>query len=264
VVNLTSVSDRPELPMTQSFAQEVNFSAAVRDGKPEEGVVCSWPDPRKCPELGKTKWELYHENIIPGPLEAMKTWSLKKDNETVEINIFVSSKGNHLAQNRFLSIGSLSSLPGLPYKKGTRGLGQYSAESLISGNNRYFWVFHNVVFDVICFHVTFDIDKLLKWLNKLAVDNTRTDIAAALPPVDGFSCPKTEPKTGEDIKLTVKTPTGIKSDFEVDGVGLRLTGETRDTLLFTATEISENLLTLFNVNKDTLLTNAIDFRVTVT
>jgi hypothetical protein len=236
----------------EDMGQGLNIEEMQKDGN----VVCAWPDPRECPVLRKEGWEVNYEEIIAGAEEVLKIWSLEKDNESIRINLYASSQGYQIAKNRFLSLGSWTTMAKNPYTKGPSFLGEHSAKFVMKGRSHYLWVFKNVVFDVETTNASFNVPTFLKWLNKLAMENVKYDISNRLPSTDAVSCLDTIVRVGENATVEVKTPDDIQFDIISRGGGLRLIDEKDGSLTFRAKKESENDLTLITVDKNTLLTNS--------
>jgi hypothetical protein len=182
-------------------------------------------------------------------------------------------------------MGSDSTSRELLYKKGPSYLGQYAAEYVSKNYSRYFWVFHNVVFDIAFYNVTFDIDKVLKWINRRVRCTfgckkfTLEKLEKRLPPTDGISicCPPPQPgkpdevtiKCGEKVWIRLEPRRHIIYDYIFkEGNGLmpfkKRKDEKAEYLVFKGCKVSKNKLDFTAVTQDTLLTNLKVFTIRVT
>lgn len=229
----------PELQLTKELMEKVGYSNKTNTKLKNKYVVTNWLNPKECPIL-KNGWEVKFEDILPGEDEVIKVWNLKNGDEVIDIRLFVSSQGNHFSLNRFFALGSYISLPQSPFEKGPDYLGHYSAMSKFTENSIYFWVYHNVVFDVRTQNTTFNIDELLKWLMSSASSNLKDNLDNYLPSIDSM-----------DLSLFDKK---LLIDINADKHFL---------VQYVSDDKSDNNVKVIVVDKNTLLSNSkkINFRM---
>jgi len=165
---IKGMEKEPESRLVDEFKKIVGLKPEIVEEPDKYFVVRSWPDPQKSRVLGKRGWRLFYQDLLPGRGEILKSWTYRKKAESVTIDLYVSSGHNHYAINRFLSLGTSTTLDRIPFKKGPPGLGDFSACIETEYHSRYLWVFHNLVFDVVLTNVTFKPESLLNWLNRKA------------------------------------------------------------------------------------------------
>lgn len=165
---IEGIEKEPESDLVEEFKKIVGLKPEIVEELDKYFVVRAWPDPKKSRVLGKRGWHLFYQDLLPGRGEVLKTWTYRKKAESVTIDLYVSSGNNHYSLNRFLSLGTSTTLDRVPFKKGPAGLGQFSAVIETEYHSRYLWVFHNLVFDVMFTNVTFRPERLLNWLNRKA------------------------------------------------------------------------------------------------
>jgi hypothetical protein len=268
---VTGWKTRPEFPLTKKFIEKMYLTDKVIKKPVDRFVVCSWPDPRECPALAKKGWEMRFEDIIPGNNGVLKSWILYKEETCIDIELYISSRKDTSAMFRFLEIGSNTDFSELPYKKGPCRLGQHSARSIICSCIKNFWIYHNVVFNIICHNVEKKkVKKLIKWLYKFAKVHIKEDIDKYLPSIADITCSKTKPKVGKTVTVNMIHQDNILHDFifseddKYESDGLHLIDETEDSLVFEAVKKSDNKLVVVAVDKNTLLVNKKEFIIQVT
>lgn len=262
-------------------------SSTVETGE-RHFVVCAWPDPRACPALG-TGWEMFSQHTIAGDCQALRIWKLQRKGESVHIHLHVSSeKSAAHTKNRFKAIHSMTSSHKTLYEKGPSHLGEFAARSLPEHKNisRCFWIparkrikgneISNIVFDVTCTNVTFNVDALFVWLNELAFAHRVDHLNEYLPPMDKITCPPYKndkrccPDTskdvhvGEQVNFFMNFGEPILPDFRIlEGNGLRLIHQGVTSLEFIALRKSRNKLRLAAVDTGTLLCSTRDFTIKI-
>lgn len=273
-------------------------------------VVRKWSNPKNCRVL-KRKWKAKdwdtickYEEIIPGIGETIKTCILIEKGEYIDIDLYVSSE-KWASINRFFCIKILASLPfplgESPFKEVSEGLkeflGPLSAAIETENYCRYLWVFYNVVFDVTLHNVTFNIKKLLIWLNRQGRCILKKgkfpweEISSYLPQDDSIICEHhfNHNQVIVDKEVTVKPGDLLIVKFEPSpnkqnkpeknkdilldfiyekGDGLEVISKTDSMMKFRAIKPSENknttTLVVVALDKDTLLTRTKKYEITVT
>jgi hypothetical protein len=247
---------KPQVPWLRDFLKQINYSFQNQENHMEKGIVCQWPDPRQCPALNKKDWKLFYEDIIPGVDEVLKTWRLKKNRETIHIDLYVYSGKNTAAasEKRLITLVSLYSIE-TDYQKGEPDLGPLSFTSEVETHKQILWrIPGNIVLDVSFQYVDKSVqDQLIKWLHQLACDHIIENLLTYMPGFDRITCSNKKPNVGEIIMVKVQTQPHVTWDFNLKGDGLRLFDETDDTLYFEALKESKNTLSLAAVDVKTLM-----------
>jgi hypothetical protein len=256
------------------FSIDGNSGKKMIGKKQEKFVICDWSFLNMPPVLNDNGFKLIYEKIIPGSDEVEKILKFRKKAEQIDIKFFVASKDTGHSLNRFLSMGSGSAHPELPYKKGPDYLGKQTAQYVSDNYSRYFWVFHNLVFDIVFYNVTFKEKKLLQWLKRSARCTyslqkfTLKKLEESLPPTGGISIFSPQPQPDKPCKVTIKCGKKVWIKLEhhphiiydyifSKGSGLlpfkRHTDECAEYLVFKGCKVSENKLEITAVDKNTLL-----------
>lgn len=252
----------PDSPLTKAFMEELGIDVSGFPGGSDQYVVLSQLDPGLCPALANQPRSLFYSGIIPGQNEVVKTWKLKQADkeESIRINLHIFSSSGPAALYRFIELGSVGSHSELQYKKGEPGLGQYSAQSAAPGiNMRYFWVYYNMIVDILYHNSTADADAVNQWFRQQAENHLKDSLDADLPSVDDILCEALTPKAGETVTISMKPLPQIKHDFFVYGQGLRLKEEAPDQLVFRARAAGDVKLVVLAVDTNTLLMKAREF-----
>lgn len=257
-----NIDNRDAFPYAKTFMERVGHSVQRNESVPERFVVCPWPDPRTCPVLVNDDWQLFSEEIVPAANHVMKTWELVKDDQYISITVYVFDRFQS-ALKRFLSIGSLSSSSIFPYQRGPQDLGHYSAMSVLKSNCRYFWVYHNVVFDIDCRDTAVEIEKILHWLHRSAIDHTFQSLAGRLPSTSGISISSHRVNIRESVTIDIDLPSNVQAFCFWDGDGLVMIDEAADCFEFSAVEELTATVTIAAVDLDTLMVNTKTFTIEV-
>jgi len=256
----------PVLPFTKAFMKKLRISVNRFSKRRNKYVVFSWPDPTRCPSLADQPLSLFYPGLIHGQGEVIKTWKLKQEDngKSIIINVHIFSGSKTSALYRFIELGSAGSAAELRYGKGDPGLGQYSAQSIAPGiNRRYFWVYYNMIVDIVYHNCAADVNAVNKWFQQQAESHLKKSIDAYLPTVDDIACDKMAPKVGETVTVTMNALPGISYDFNVSGQGLRLRQEGSGKWVFRAYSVGDVTLTILAVDKSTLLMKAKMFDINV-
>ena len=168
--------ERPEfLPHYESFVNLTKIKIGSSKVTDNSGVVGKWPEPLVHPLLAHG-WTPLQEELTPGEHECLKMWQLTNGKDILSVKIFVSSQGNEIALNRFLSIGSLHQNTEEIYQPGPAGIGEFSAVTKGDGPAQFFWVYKNVVCDIFTTDRSLNVLEIGKWFADFAVDNNKRDI----------------------------------------------------------------------------------------
>jgi len=247
-------------------------------------VFRSWPDPRACPLLG-TDWEFYDEKIVAGDIEVRKCWGLRRKGETILIRLYLFSSGD--ASNllwRYHQIKNSNFDDSNMYSQGPSYLGDYVYRSVSENPSRFLWIpqfqkglLFNLVFDVVCKNVNFNVEALVVWLNELALSSKVTDIEPYLPSSTPIVInPKTH-RVGDLITLTFKLATSeyiIVESRLIAGNGLRFVSQELSVIQedpanmlyemkMLALNESDNTVRIVLVDQDSFLSSKKDVKIQV-
>lgn len=286
--------DEPESQKAAEFNAMVDASPLDIDDLRNRFLASGWPDISKKSVFKPKGWKLIYQHIIPGPGETMKTWVLRRNAETVTIKIYTASYEGYKgwARNRFIAIGTSSTLPHISFKKGPAFLGPFSVKSVRentenTGSGRYVWQSFNIVFDVTFNNVTFNPEKLLKWLHKRSIRKPCiSNIFPIFPIFSIFARSKSFPadmgfdysfisiagskegkyslSTGETFTVSLTPAKHLRYHFRFkSGKDLRFIGKTDDSFTFKALTPSENTLVVMAVHEKKLLSAFKTFDIVV-
>jgi hypothetical protein len=198
--------------------------------------------------------------------------------------------------NRFQAIQLMTSSHNIRCEKGPSHLGKFAARFVPEHKNisRCFWVpvnkrirgndISNILFDVTCANVTFNVDVLYVWLNELAFAHRFDHLHDYLPPMDKITCAITYPpykpyekyhkrccpdtlnniNVRDKVVFFMNFAEPILPDFRIlEGNGLRLVHQEGISLGFIVLRKSRNKLRLAAVDTDTLLCSTRDFKIEI-
>lgn len=260
-VQIAGLHEPPNLLHTESFKRKINFSLETVQGyvSVPQAIAGKWPEPIESPLLNNRwtaffykKWTTSYEEIVPGLEENLKIWVLRNGKQTITIKLYVISGNKNLAFNRFLALGSLSQCPECPYDAGPDQLGHYSAVSLHKGCNRCFWVFHNVVLDIVTSNSSVNILSLAQWYYQWSTQNITENLSENLPLAD-INYSSLQPKVGDRLYVSLASDENAMLDIVKPQAGLRLISQAGGGLLFDVLPASEYSLEVLVIDRDTLL-----------
>ncbi len=241
----------------RAMRQAREFMARVGYQEPTDAraVACAWPDPLASGVLRAGSWRVVYEEILPGEHEVHRHVSLASGSERVIIDLFVA-RDSAIAQERFLALGSTHSSPGPIFDPVPSWPGHAAAVQTHVQQQRFLWLHHNVVCDVLVMHGVMhgsgggaaggpvDAEQVARWLfshadaavvDDLAPHRPQMTVAVAQPVV----------RVGARARIDVSCRVDHVVDFVAAPVGLRLvaqgdawlelvgTAPARDTLVMT-------------------------------
>lgn len=267
-VTKVNINNGIKSPVFKGSSETLNTQNSLSPGF--QKIVHPWPNPSTCPELSAQQWKCRYETIMPGREESVKTWMLEKDNQTIKIDLYVSSETNDLSHNRYRALLDICDMFEQPSQAGPGLLAQPQEMSTIVENGklrRFFWVFHNLVFDVSFRDVVDDdqIESLLEWLMDIPVEHIKDNFETGDFPNVQYTCdgPGTL-QLNSTVTIDLNTPPGILNDFDIEGDGLILIEEEDHYLRFRAVkESTANRLSLIAVDRSTLIGECKIFDFTV-
>ncbi|MVT08474.1 hypothetical protein [Chitinophaga tropicalis] len=253
IVNVFSAHQVPDLPHVAAFKKEVGFSEKSVKETGKRSIVGKWPSPAEYPAF-HNKWTIYHDEIVPGEEEVVKLWMLKNGEHNIFMKIYVSSAGNELSYNRFLSTGGLSQGTAPAYER-VEGIGHYAAISKDKRQPHLFWVADNVVVEISASDNSVDLNALAEWYYRWAIKNRTMDITAHLPhPRLQYS--SLEPRKGDQLFISHSSEDNELLDFLIEDEGLRLVSAEDKILVFDVQKPVKKAMKVLVVDKDTLLVNS--------
>jgi hypothetical protein len=276
---ITGIEDEPQLPLTQAFKETIYNTEKELTAKNHNGkfVVYPWGDTKNEEALFRSfglGWKMDSE-IFPGTSEVMKTWMFWYKNDHIQIYLYLFShedicKATQGATYRFLELSSGSNCMTLPYKKGPKGLGEYSIQFDADEFCQYLWTRDNITFHVTGRSTSCDIEELCKKWDEKAQEKRIESIVDLLPSPSLEKLPENGvivEKIGKEIKLETKCEKNVFIDFvykKYEGIQL-ISREIYGRLLtFIGLKESINVLTVAIVDQETLLVRNIDITIIIT
>lgn len=246
---IESIHDIKNFPVTNNFIAKMDLVNNKIENFSDSAVAAPWPSPVK---FLPGDWKVIHQEIVPGSQEVLGLWMLQKDENMIMVKIYVSSRSNDLAFNRFLSLGSLSQRGESAYEKGPEGLGHYSAMYRGETGTQYLWIYYNIVFDIFCSDPNVDILSVARAYFQLAEENRTDDISSYLPRAD-INHPGLNLKTGNRITFGVPSGEDLIIDHTQTGESIKLVSNKDHRLVFEVINSDVTELEILVVNKNTLL-----------
>jgi len=251
--SISSLQTLPHFTHTYAFIEENNFSFKTFCALASRAVAGKWPAPETIPYL-RGAWTTFYDELVPGTDEVLKIWMLRRGNELITLKLYVASGGNELAYNRFVAQAALSQTEKPAMVADAPGMGHFSAQSAVPGENRYIWVYHNAVLEVTGSDAEIDLTLIASWYFAWASNNLAENLLSCLPSTDiNYSGNSDFP--GKQFVVTLDTSENTLLHFKQTGKGVRLTGRDACRLEFEVTEGYQAALQLLVVNSDTLLVN---------
>ena len=232
-------------------------------------------------------WE-YIDTIIPGNAETLQTWIYKKVSEVIQIELFVFLQQDLFtayksAQYRFLELGSLSTLPGPPFKKEPlEPCWQYAALNQSSNYRQFLGTIYNITCRITGWNTSADILEVSKKVsenitkkNELTFFNRNLGSRDEEVSIMSFSVPPGINNSANEIEIIkVGERVSVLPGFETDNIlmdfafnredkdissevenfpGIQLVKKEDNKLTFQGCKKSTNVITVTTVDKNTLL-----------
>lgn len=253
--SINSITNLSNMTFTNEFKKIMNFSDNF-NGSSNQFVAGKWPEILDNSQLDNS-WKKTYEEIVPGEKEILKMAFYKKEDKMLTIKMYIgSSNNNELASNRFLSIGSLSQMPEIPYKKGPDSLGSYAAVNKDNSQeySRCFWTFHNIVIDISSNDTTVDVVAISQWYFEWAQENLINDFTGHLPSVN-INSSGLNTKSGEEFHISLIDAENVMIDYIHNEDTPRLITSDDKNLVFDNLQSNHKELVILAIDKQTLLVN---------
>lgn len=250
---INSLHVLPDFTHAHTFIKENNFSFKSFCALAGKAIAGKWPEPESIPYL-RGAWKTFYEELVPGTEEVLKMWMLRRGEELITVKLYVTSGENELAYNRFVAQAALSQTEKPAMKADTPGMGHFSAESAIPGENRYIWVYHNAVLELTSSDADIDLTLIASWYFAWASNNLAEQVLPCLPTTN-INYHGNGDFPGKEFVVTLDTSENTVLHFKQTGKGVRLTGRDACRLEFEITEGVQASLQLLVINTETLLVN---------
>jgi hypothetical protein len=211
-----------ETERVKRFKSLIGYEEALKGLNQNEGVVCEWPDPSNWEGLKGSLWKIYGETLRAERAAVTRRWFLRQQEQTLLIEIFVSSGGPRLPAEYLLKISSSSTLPEIPFTKGPRGLGQLAIQFGNGEPKILIWTFYNVCFRIQQMEHKISILPLARWMQNLAEKHLAVPLGNYMPKVDKVDVSANRIRVGETVTIKVHPIQGQNPDrllLEVGAIG---------------------------------------------
>lgn len=251
--SISSIRTLPDFIHSAAFIKENSFSYKSFCALATKAIAGKWPEPDVIPYL-RGAWDVFYSEVVPGTEEVLKIWMLKRGEEIITIRLYVVSGENELAYNRFIAQASLSQSETMPLKADAPGMGHFSAASVVPGDNRYVWIYHNAVLDISSSDNSMDLTVIAAWYFAWASNNLVTDVLPCLP-LTNLTCQGTGDLPGGQFIVTLNASENTLLHFLQSGSGARLVNRDAHYLEFEIQQAVMSRIKVLVVSNDTLLVN---------
>mgnify|MGYP000532132448 CR=1 FL=1 len=246
---IQSIQSSFDTPHLSTLKKVISFQNKIIKENEDQLISGVWEHPQLFQNL-KGKWTSIHEEIVPGEDEVLKMHFLQKGEHSFMQKIYISSGGNKLALNRFLSIAALSQNSTFDLENGVEGTGHFSVVKSSKNSHHFIGLYHNAVIEIHTTDNSIDLTEMAKWYIKFAEGNliNRHEIQAKSTKKLHLSGSKRE-----QLKISLKTS---KNDYIelLDAEDRARIVSIKDTEII-VDQIKKNIRTLhfLIIDKDTLL-----------
>lgn len=192
-----------ETERVKRFKSLIGYEEALKGLDPNKGVVYDWPDPSSWEGLKGSLWKIYGETLRAEKAAVTRRWFLRQGDQTLLIEIVVSSAGPDLSGKHLLKIASSSTLPEIPFTKGPKDLGQLAIQFGNGEPKILIWTFHNVCFRLQQMEQKINILPLARWIQNLAEKHLAVRLADHLPKVNSVDISAKQIRVGETVTIKV-------------------------------------------------------------
>ncbi len=231
----------------------VGYSSKAVKNNAGKLIAGAWPNPLKYKALGN-KWRIVHEEIVPGEEEVLKMYMLKNGNKVVMLKIYVSSGGNQLAANRFLTIASLSQKEEFDFEKGGDNSGHYSVIKRNKGGSRFVGHLYNVALEIFSSDSNVDAGELAQWY----FDWAAKQLAATAKQKTAVASLRLTGNVTEKITVTHNQQGNTMIEYLAADGNARLVSEKDKELVLDSIKPGTTKMRFAIIDKDTLLVNSQD------
>ncbi len=180
-----------------------------------QGVVADWSSPAEWDMFKGTSWRVDKGNCIHlTQWGAEYKWRIRRKKEYISITIVVSSTGNRVVLDRFVSQMTNRTAMFIPENK-FEGLGDLCANLLHSDSRDWIWIYRNVFIKIE--HSDFrktkgpplDTFALAKWIQNYAEKHLVQNISDYSPKISRFNISPSKVHVGDTFHVSV-IPVGDK------------------------------------------------------
>lgn len=180
-VNLiSSIKSMFKTPHIKALKKIIDFKSNDIKNNTNKIISGTWMNPMEYKGINP-KWANVYEEIVPGKEEVLKIVILKNNDKMIMLKLYISSAGNHLALNRFLSIASLSQHSDLPFENFPESSGHYSVVDSNARCTHFVGVYHNAVLNIQSTDDNMDVIGLADWYFNWAKKQLKSDVPKELP-----------------------------------------------------------------------------------
>jgi hypothetical protein len=237
-------------PHLEAVKKLVSFDPALVRANEGKHVAGTWSHPLQHPLLSG-KWKSIYEDLLPGQEEVLKIWILKRGSKMIMIKLFVSSRQNSIAYNRFLTIPSHSQQAVLPFEKGSDDTGHYSVVYKHKKYQHFVGVYYNAVIEITSDDSSVDVNTVAAWyFNRASKNLTKTAVANLLSVKVNLSG-----STKEQLTISMEGPKNISLDVIEDSSKARLIKATGHLLVFDKVNQRAKKIRVLVIDNKQLLVN---------
>ncbi len=261
-----------ERNIVTQFKEKIDFEDSLEQNKLLKSVVVSWPLPTIAPQLSSKNWQILASSVVSYEGFVKASWTLKLEQETISIQIAVSSEGNEIIQELFLTEATTTMMSESPYDNTDSLIGNLSVYVESEDLTSYLWIYQNVLFQIEGMFTTADIEGFSRWLQTKAEESLVDDLLVRLPPLDFIKIePSEELKINDSFSIQAiqnESSNGYDSAYTFDYKhepfeALELLSENGNTATYRATEAGPVDIKIHIIDPKTLLSRLELFSIDV-
>ena len=218
------------LDQVEELRAAIGHDQAMKKRPGGQRIVARWPDPLTCPAIDAGQWTIVYQELLIGPEECNRHWLLKRDRETIAIDIYLAGgvRDLEVAEDRFLQMAAVHNMERSIAGPGPSWLGHSSAMYERPGQGWYSWLFHNASFRVRSHGASLDGEAIAHWLQDIATGslaatgdsndaNDANDANAGLqmPDTDEVQISTTELAVGQELTVRIEPALGYRLGFRM-------------------------------------------------
>lgn len=168
---------------------------------PQRGIFTVWRDILSVDSLRKGDWEVVGDDLsIRPPAVVIQTWVLKRPEENLSIEIFVSSAGSALARQHLVDLAGNTMTVMVPYKK-TVGLGDIAVTHVNPEIDDLIWAYENVCLRIHGVLTSVNVISLAEEIQHLIKSKLVNEISDYLPKLDTIRLSATKIRIREPVSV---------------------------------------------------------------
>ncbi|MEM9490483.1 MAG: hypothetical protein AAGC55_15150, partial [Myxococcota bacterium] len=271
---ILSVRSPRNLSMVKELMTTIDHDRAVHQQPPSRIIITRWPSPLTCPAIAASEWTMAHDEVLTGPAEVNRHWTLIRDRESITIDIHLASRDDchAVAENRFLHMAAINNRGQPIVSPGPSWLGHSSAVHRGAERSWYAWWFHNAAFRLRCNGPTIDSEAIARWLQDhaaraLSPDDGGGESAASLASyrssIPALSKVPATIAVGEEFTISIDPDSEFHLRVHNRHKGVRCTGSSSQTLHFEAMTAVSGELEFIVFHPETLIAISETFTIDV-